>query len=1399
MVLINDKKYACEKCIKGHRVTGCTHTDRPLYEVAKKGRPTTQCQHCKEKRKNSGSSVHTKCACGDSKIQPPAPAVVQATSTSTEYASSSSQPSASADGPSAEGEVSPAVVEVETRKGQPGSRATFPRGLKDVHELAAAANALAGMGDDDGVIKVAERKVQALLNPCRCQTGGPCKCCHPKKNDRSDPFADHSSSVFSNHLSISTEASPSGGCCSSLSPASYSRPSSSQAHMNPYLSPENMHHPAHTSPHVHKTKLFSPYSTNPNAQSRHGRRDTIGSSKGLDRSSPTGRSLRPPPPRIRPLTDMARLIGAAINQDGSLASEIPRSAVGLPKLPGIATFDAAAENGGVKVEPIPTEDVDMPLAFPTLEDVVIGACMCGEDCACPGCATHDTGTPSPGHTHDGSCGEGCKGHHDCSHSMTVPSGVVSIAQLISLAASNVPTPPSDIARSTDLDPHDTRVLPPAVGWSEDVARTMGIIQLKPLECCNGRCQCAPGQCTCEKECCGCCIRCACAEEDEDAKMGGDEQQPEQTAQTSSCCSGKGSTAPVPSSSRQPSPLPSPTHLSPIGANMPSTMPPQPSPTLLSPEHARTPSLSSSSSRQPSPLPPSPNPAGFDASFSFPVPHQHQSSHETSATALRRATSTSAKRTSTSTAAALDSNPQAAGPSGRRATVTGNPPTLAASSKSAAKAVAPYSTTQHRAILPKPPSQSGNLLTVNTAVPSAGSRQSSPGAIRHSRSSSSAGPTRSGSPTGVERRVSASSVSRGRSSSNVQQPSQTEPVFLQPQPQPQPQPSRSAQSINQLAGFSWPEAAQFPVAANNSLAPPFVIETPSSPSQPPSQLQGSSQGSYQNLPHLQIPSDFTLSQPVTPDGGFDPRLGMGTQNAEIAAFLNQWSSLNPSPVTAQHQNQTQGPAQQNSSLETPLEPWHFPQQGGHRPVSSSSSSRVPGLRADMSGETSPEIDQPFDIEQFLNQALVNPSQSAQVAVSQYPRQGYQSLQQHPAELSARRPGSSSGTHFNPSFSDYFVNGGSDSQLGLSLPSSFQNADGHGLAPPGMRPDLSRNTSGSGFDLPHTPNTDESPVHPGLIPAFEPSSVYEPNWGHSKYPSNASSHDGGQAQAHNQAQGQVPASIALQGLNLDINALNGNGEKSDENIVDLSKPLDSAALQKIMRALQQQQQQNEEQQQQQQTPLAQVTPRPASDQTHSVPQSHSSQTHIQSQPQQTMQMPRNPFPPNDVINPSTNTRDLDDMFNQFVTLDGVGSGTNANPNANANGAVTTIAGTGRTDGLSQPSGFDMRMGLGMNSTMSGMPGIPGLGMGINMGNMELEQPMSWYDSQSQPQAQSQSQSQTLQNASSVGDGLSKDGPSWTSGNMPLHGMDWATSSGEEMNIDVNAGQRQGRGQAQPNWGI
>lgn len=62
MVLIDGVKYACDTCIRGHRVTSCKHTDKPLTRIKPIGRPASQCQHCREAR--NSAAVHANCSCG---------------------------------------------------------------------------------------------------------------------------------------------------------------------------------------------------------------------------------------------------------------------------------------------------------------------------------------------------------------------------------------------------------------------------------------------------------------------------------------------------------------------------------------------------------------------------------------------------------------------------------------------------------------------------------------------------------------------------------------------------------------------------------------------------------------------------------------------------------------------------------------------------------------------------------------------------------------------------------------------------------------------------------------------------------------------------------------------------------------------------------------------------------------------------------------------------------------------------------------------------------------------------------------------------------------------------------------------------------------------------------------
>ncbi|BFZ54227.1 hypothetical protein PYCC9005_001260 [Savitreella phatthalungensis] len=61
-MIISGVKHACAKCIRGHRSSTCNHPDRPLFEIRKKGRPVSQCPHCRDLRKIKSS--HNKCECG---------------------------------------------------------------------------------------------------------------------------------------------------------------------------------------------------------------------------------------------------------------------------------------------------------------------------------------------------------------------------------------------------------------------------------------------------------------------------------------------------------------------------------------------------------------------------------------------------------------------------------------------------------------------------------------------------------------------------------------------------------------------------------------------------------------------------------------------------------------------------------------------------------------------------------------------------------------------------------------------------------------------------------------------------------------------------------------------------------------------------------------------------------------------------------------------------------------------------------------------------------------------------------------------------------------------------------------------------------------------------------------
>ncbi|KAF5377244.1 hypothetical protein D9615_006404 [Tricholomella constricta] len=123
-----------ESCIKGHRSSSCHHTDRPLFEIKKKGRPVSQCQKCRELRQSK--RVHSKCTCNERKDS------------------------------TAPGETSKALTGTKSKRFIPIVPA-LPNGLQDVLKASRISSALPAD---------VRQRVDSLLNPCPCRSVWKCKC-----------------------------------------------------------------------------------------------------------------------------------------------------------------------------------------------------------------------------------------------------------------------------------------------------------------------------------------------------------------------------------------------------------------------------------------------------------------------------------------------------------------------------------------------------------------------------------------------------------------------------------------------------------------------------------------------------------------------------------------------------------------------------------------------------------------------------------------------------------------------------------------------------------------------------------------------------------------------------------------------------------------------------------------------------------------------------------------------------------------------------------------------------------------------------------------------------------------------------------------------------------------------
>ncbi|KAF8213738.1 hypothetical protein K438DRAFT_1804564 [Mycena galopus ATCC 62051] len=145
MVFVNNKKFACESCIKGHRSSSCHHTDRPLFEIKKKGRPVSQCEKCRQLRQ--ARRFHSKCNCPQDE-QPSRGLLLPSSST-------------------------------KSRRYIPIAPA-LPNGLRDVLSVSSSTS----------VPPDSRQRVDSLLNPCNCRSGWKCKCRATAASSPPGPAAD---------------------------------------------------------------------------------------------------------------------------------------------------------------------------------------------------------------------------------------------------------------------------------------------------------------------------------------------------------------------------------------------------------------------------------------------------------------------------------------------------------------------------------------------------------------------------------------------------------------------------------------------------------------------------------------------------------------------------------------------------------------------------------------------------------------------------------------------------------------------------------------------------------------------------------------------------------------------------------------------------------------------------------------------------------------------------------------------------------------------------------------------------------------------------------------------------------------------------------------------------------
>ena len=232
-------KYACASCIRGHRTSSCTHKDGskgPLYPIRSKGRPPTQCEICRKKRKESGRHVRCDCTGKKSSSSPskaPAATTVDPPSSrrklsattsnapsklSTADTTSSHQPANRSDGsrPSKKPRIQADAAPVQCSATPSQRRVSDAESLDSVLSHSSSSdNVLAPIRppraphswslpsihsaqsppqrpdpERKSIEELAPRRystllpLSSLMNPCDCRSAGPCTCCSQQHQRR---------------------------------------------------------------------------------------------------------------------------------------------------------------------------------------------------------------------------------------------------------------------------------------------------------------------------------------------------------------------------------------------------------------------------------------------------------------------------------------------------------------------------------------------------------------------------------------------------------------------------------------------------------------------------------------------------------------------------------------------------------------------------------------------------------------------------------------------------------------------------------------------------------------------------------------------------------------------------------------------------------------------------------------------------------------------------------------------------------------------------------------------------------------------------------------------------------------------------------------------------------------